>query len=164
MLGDRTFADLPIPYACVAFDLETCQPVVLREGRRATAVRASCSIPGVVTPVEWDGHLLVDGWGVNNLPISAARELGADEVIAVSLHAPLGRRPGGIEEIALVTLKAAITRASDDPATADVYIPVPLTGLSSLVRVSQAMRMVEAGRQAAERAMPAIRAATRGGG
>jgi NTE family protein len=51
LIGDRTFADLDIPFAAVATDLATGEQVVLREGRVASAVRASCSVPGIVAPI-----------------------------------------------------------------------------------------------------------------
>ncbi len=75
LLGDPEFADLEIPYAAMAADLATGEQVVLKEGRVAPAVQASCSVPGIATPVAIDGRLLADGGVVNNLPISAVRAL-----------------------------------------------------------------------------------------
>jgi NTE family protein len=158
-VGDLTFADLTLPYAAVATDLETGQPAILREGRIAPAVRASCSVPGAVTPVEWNGRLLADGGVVNNLPISVVRELGADIVIAVNLIHPPTRRPKGLVEILGLTLERLIARAGDDPSTADVQIPIPLRGLGSLLRLSLGRQMVAMGQQAAEQALPSIWAA-----
>jgi NTE family protein len=76
---------LPLPFACVATDLETGREVWLREGSTAAAVRASIALPGLFTPVDRDGRLLVDGGLVNPVPVSLARALGADVVIAVDL-------------------------------------------------------------------------------
>jgi NTE family protein len=156
--GDLTFADLTIPYAALATDLETCQPVILREGRVAPAVHASCAVPGVVAPVQWDGRLLVDGGMVNNLPISVIRDMGADVSIAVNLIVPPADCPTGLLQILGAAVETLIARAADDPATADVHIPLPLHGLGSLLRVSAGMRLVVLGQHAAERALPAIRA------
>jgi len=158
-IGDRTFADLELPYACVAADLATGDPVVLREGRVAPAVRASCSVAGFVSPVEVGGRWLTDGGAINNLPISVVRSLGAEVVIAVDLVVPLGRRPRDLLEITSVAIEMLIAHASDRPETADVYVPVPLASLGSLVRLSTADKTMAAGRRAAERALPAIRAA-----
>ncbi|HKX56709.1 MAG TPA: patatin-like phospholipase family protein [Xanthomonadales bacterium] len=83
------FDDLPIPFRAVATDLVTGQEVVLSEGSLPDALRASMSIPGIFSPVELDGRLLVDGGMANNLPMSVARELCADLVIAVDISAPL---------------------------------------------------------------------------
>ncbi|NWO04980.1 MAG: patatin-like phospholipase family protein [Alteromonadaceae bacterium] len=83
------FDDLPIPFRAVATDLETGVEVVIGQGNLAEAIRASMSIPGVYAPVERHGRLLVDGGIANNLPVSVARSLGADVVIAVDITDPL---------------------------------------------------------------------------
>lgn len=83
------FDRLPIPFRAVATDLLTQQQVVLEGGSLVQAVQASMTIPGVVAPMELDGQLLVDGGVVNNLPISVAKQLGVDSVIAVSIDLPL---------------------------------------------------------------------------
>lgn len=79
------FDRLPIPFRAVATDLETGDMVVLSKGNLATAVRASMSIPGVYAPVKLEGRLLVDGGIANNLPVSVAREMGADIIIAIDI-------------------------------------------------------------------------------
>jgi NTE family protein len=90
--GYRKFDQLPIPYRAVATDLVTGKPVVFSEGELARVMRASMSVPGAVDPVEIEGKLLVDGGLVNNLPVDAARAMGADIVIAVNLGTPLRTR------------------------------------------------------------------------
>ncbi len=81
----RDFSQLPIPFKAVAVDLVTGERVLLDRGSLAGAMRASMSIPGVFTPAELDGRLLVDGGIVANLPIDVVREMGADIVIAVNI-------------------------------------------------------------------------------
>lgn len=82
------FEDLPIPYAAVACDLESGKEVVLHEtGDVATAVRASCALPGVFVPIYDDGRILIDGGVVSNVPTKAVRKLGAEIVIAVDVLA-----------------------------------------------------------------------------
>ena len=82
---ERNFSDLPLPFACVATDLAIGHEVWLREGSVAAAIRASIALPGLFRPVPRDGQLLVDGGLVNPVPVSLARALGADVVIAVDL-------------------------------------------------------------------------------
>ncbi|NIO68755.1 MAG: patatin, partial [Anaerolineae bacterium] len=89
VIGDFQFADLAIPFSAVAADILTGQLVVLKEGSVAWAVRASCALPGIFTPVERGDQLLVDGGTINNLPVSVAQEMGADYIIAVDLLPPL---------------------------------------------------------------------------
>ncbi len=85
-VGDKTFADLRIPTACIACDLKTGEEVVLNQGKIATAVLASCSMPGVFPPVKWKGRQLVDGGVVGSVSVEMARKLGADCVIAVNVE------------------------------------------------------------------------------
>jgi NTE family protein len=79
------FSQLAIPFRAVAADIETGEAVVLDHGDLAEAIRASMSIPGVFSPMEIDGRLLVDGGIANNLPVDVVRDMGADLVIAVDV-------------------------------------------------------------------------------
>lgn len=92
-VADRPIGALALPFAAVATSLRTGAEVWLREGSTLDAVRASIALPGVFTPVRWEGGLLVDGGLVNPVPVSLARAMGADIVIAVDLGSDvLGRR------------------------------------------------------------------------
>jgi NTE family protein len=92
---DRPIEQLAMPFAAVATALHTGAEVWLREGSAVEAVRASIAVPGLLTPVLRDGVALVDGGLVNPVPVSLARAMGADKVIAVDLSADrLGRRLG----------------------------------------------------------------------
>jgi NTE family protein len=94
----RTFDDcgieeLPLPFAAVATALETGAEVWLRQGSTLDAVRASIAVPGLFAPVLHDEMVLADGGLVNPVPVSLARAMGADLVIAVDLGSDiLGRR------------------------------------------------------------------------
>ena len=83
---DRDFTALPHLFGCVATDLHHGHEVWLREGSVSAAVRASIALPGLIAPVWQDGRLLVDGALVNPVPVSLARAMGADLVIAVELN------------------------------------------------------------------------------
>ena len=81
-----SFDQLPIPFRCVATDLNALVPVVFSKGSVAEAVRASISIPGIFPPVKYNDHYLVDGAIVDNLPTDIAKaDLHSDVVIAVHL-------------------------------------------------------------------------------
>ena len=89
---DRPIEALTTPFAAVATALHSGDEVWLRSGSVADAVRASFALPGLFTPVWREGRLLADGGLVNPVPVSLARALGADVVIAVDLnHDKLGR-------------------------------------------------------------------------
>jgi NTE family protein len=79
----RDFDKLRIPYRAVATDFLTGKPVVLRQGDFVEAARASMSIPGVFSPRELDGKMLVDGGISMNLPIGPVQAMGADVIIAI---------------------------------------------------------------------------------
>ena len=94
---------LPIEFCAVATDIETGEEVALGSGDLVEAVRASISVPGIFTPVLSGERILVDGGLVNPVPISVARAMGAEVVIAVDLNhdivasknlRPLRRRAG----------------------------------------------------------------------
>jgi len=90
--GVSSFDSLPVPFRAVATDVENGEMVVLTKGDLAEALRASMAIPGAFAPQEIDGRLLVDGFLSQNLPVSVAREWGADVIIAVDVGAPLYTR------------------------------------------------------------------------
>lgn len=83
------FDSLAIPFRVVAGDLATGEAVVFSSGSLPTAVRASMSIPGLFSPVELDGRLLVDGGIANNLPVDVMRDMDVDHIIAVDIATPL---------------------------------------------------------------------------
>lgn len=78
--------DTRIPFCCVSTNLSTRQAVCIDRGLMVDAVRASLSIPGVFTPAQRDGNILVDGGLVNPIPIDVVREMGAEVVVAVDLN------------------------------------------------------------------------------
>jgi NTE family protein len=84
---DRAIEDLAIPFAAVATSLKTGAEIWLRDGSTLEAVRASIALPGLFEPSLKDGVILVDGGLVNPVPVSLARAMGADFVIAVDLTA-----------------------------------------------------------------------------
>ena len=90
--GYVRFDDMPIQYRAVATDLVTGKAVVFSEGDLANVMRASMSVPGAVAPAEYAGMTLVDGMLTSNLPVDAARAMGADIVIAVNVGTPLLKR------------------------------------------------------------------------
>lgn len=80
------FDDCQMPFGAVATNLSTGREIWFTEGDLHLAVRASCSMPGLMSPVPHNGYWLVDGGVVNPVPISLTRALGADIVIAVDLQ------------------------------------------------------------------------------
>ncbi len=105
--GVTNFDDMPIPFRCVATDMQNGEAVVLHEGSLAQSVRASMAIPGIFTPVELNGRILSDGGMVQNIPVETVKAMDSDVVIAIELHYP----PGDVGQLG--TLVGVLSRAID---------------------------------------------------
>ena len=105
----RDISELQMPFTAVATELDTGREVWLQDGGVVDAVRASIAIPGIFTPIWHDGVWLVDGGLANPVPVSAARAMRADCVIAIDLNNDIlnGRDLGG----AVDTRPEAVVRA-----------------------------------------------------
>lgn len=89
--GTWDIEDYWLPFFCVSTDVTNSRQVVHKRGNSARAIRTSVSIPGILPPVPEDGHLLVDGGVVNNLPIDVMRDMNPfGRVIAIDVGAPTG--------------------------------------------------------------------------
>ncbi|MEW5868629.1 MAG: patatin-like phospholipase family protein [Chloroflexota bacterium] len=157
-LGELDFADLKVPLTVVATDIEHGQPVVLRQGPVARAVRASCSLPGAVAPVEWQGHWLCDGGLSDMVPVDVLREMGAEYVIGVDIFGFKIRSYLGPIGYLLAGLEILLERAGGGIDEADCLIAPELSGKTYL-RFSRRFELYELGRRAALEKLPCIRAA-----
>ena len=86
-IGRRLIEELPVKFAAIATEVATGHEIWLTHGRLIEALRASYALPGIFSPVMIGDRWLVDGALVNPVPVSAARALGAEIVIAVNLNA-----------------------------------------------------------------------------
>ena len=99
--GKHMIQDMPLPFSAVATELHYGREVWLRSGDLWSAVRASMSMPGVLTPMYLDDRWLVDGGLVNPIPISTCRAMGADFIIGVNINGDLlGLASSETEDIA----------------------------------------------------------------
>jgi NTE family protein len=91
--GYHDFNRLPIPFRAIATDLVTGKAVVFDNGDLVNVMRASMSVPGAITPAEFDGKILVDGMLTSNLPVETALKVWQpDVIIAVNVGTPLLKR------------------------------------------------------------------------
>ena len=150
---------LRIPFAAVAADLESGEPVALKSGSVARAVRASNALPGIFSPVSYQGKLLADGCVADNLPVDAARALGADIVIAVDLldGKPAAQANNIFETLVQSVFLMARRAAGGKLKSADVVIR-PKLGSAGLMDFTRKKELVALGMAAAEEALPALRA------
>lgn len=184
LLGSEqlTFADLRLPLAVVATDLEAGEPVLLHSGPLIPALLATAAFPIVFAPVYHQGRWLVDGGALNNVPVDIVRQLGADRVIAVTTPSVVRLLPATEEPrpalgprsllaalfhptewklpllIGEQTVGIAIDALNDlrfQRYPPDLVITVP-TEMAGVFATDHSAEMVQAGREAARQALPAL--------
>ena len=144
-LRDRTIENLPNRFAAVTTEFGTGHEVWLQRGHLATAIRASYAIPGIFEPVKVAGRWLFDGALVNPIPVSTARAMGADMVIAINLNSEqIGRST-------VISVHVA-DPGTPDPVSAGASLLQPVRG------VAQAMSQYFSGKSAMPDGAPSIAA------
>jgi len=156
-IGVKDISELHIPFAAVAMDLTTGRELVIDQGPIGEAVRASCAIPGVFTPLEKNEAVLVDGGLVNFLPVETVRRMGADYVIAVKLvpSPHPSKKPENIFQILFYSFEYMVRELAKRAPEGDVTITPNLVGLNSR-DFHQKDILVQRGIEAAEAALPKI--------
>ena len=127
------FNQLPIPFLCVAVDIEAEEKVVFKEGNLPNALRASMSIPSVFVPMEIDGRKYVDGGIIDNFPVGEVKKMGADIIIGVDVgHGSQEKKEANL----ITTLEDIIFLYSarlmeENKKSVDIYINPDLKGLGT---------------------------------
>lgn len=119
------FNKLPIPFLCIATDIETGQQIVLDKGYLAKALLASSAFPSIFSPVELDGKLLVDGGVSNNFPVDEIRKLGADIIIGVDVQDEIKDRNSlndATKILVQINNLQMIEKMKSNKAATDIYI------------------------------------------
>jgi NTE family protein len=157
-LGNRPIEKLPRRLGIVSTELDSGQKVVFRTGNTGQAVRASASIPNVFLPVVIGGKRYVDGGLVSPVPVSAAREMGADFVIAVDISAkPKAGKATGLFSMLdqSFNIMSGPTLAAE-LKQADVVIRPNVLNIGSADFEARHQAILE-GEKAAQQLMPLIR-------
>jgi len=159
-VNHRAIQELKLPFAAVATQLETGERTVFIRGNTGQAVRASSSIPGVFEPVLIGDKHYVDGGVVSPVPVDAARQLGADFVIAVDISAtPSGSNPQGMVNIVGQSITIMGRQlGKQELARADFVIKPNITGIGATDFDRKNQAILE-GERATLAAIPALRAA-----
>lgn len=158
LLNKRPLEKLNRPFATVATDLASGERVVFRSGDSGMAVRASAAVPGVFQPTQFRNHTYVDGGLTSPVPVQAAREMGADFVIAVDISAkPEGQPIDSVTAILwqTTTVMGGII-AANELKTADVVIRPKLPYVKSWDFTARNDAVLE-GERAAQSALPTLR-------
>lgn len=158
LLQRKTLEKLNKPFATVATDLNTGERMVFRSGDTGMAVRASAAVPGVFQPTQIRGRTYADGGLTSPVPVQAARDMGADIVIAVDISAKAEGQP--IDSMTSIlwqttTIMGGII-ASNELKTADVVIRPKLPYVKSWDFTARNEAVLE-GERAAQSALPALR-------
>ncbi len=159
MVKNTPIEKMRIPFYAVAANIQNGQEAVFSRGNTGTAVRASCSIPGIFRPVKIDGKMYVDGGVVSPIAVDAARRLGANIVIAVDISADIdARQPEGTVEMILQAIGIMHSKISAiQLARADVIIRPKVGRISSADFDKSVDAMIE-GEKAALEVLPTIQA------
>jgi len=170
-LGVGNIEDMPLPFFCISSDLSVAAELLHNHGVLWRAVRASIAIPGVVAPVIQDGHFLVDGALLNNLPVDHMLSHNPGPVVAIDVsdnepyftdekeiptasrylwRRVIGKPPGVpsiLETLLRSTALAGSNRVNTNKTNADIYIKPDLTRFGML-EFKAANAIIEAGHQA----------------
>jgi NTE family protein len=147
LLGeDPLIEDLPRRFAAVTTDLRTRRIVALDSGRLSTALRATMAVPGLLPPVRVGGRLLADGGMVDNVPFGTAREIGAERVVVVRLHAKG-------ENVRMMRTVANTAELVQDPS---VVLIQPEMERMAQWSMRDVPRLIAEGRRAAEAAFDGV--------
>ncbi len=137
-LGERDIEKLPLPLSIIATDIGNGKKVIFREGSLTKAMRASMSVPGLMAPIDHQGHKLVDGGLVDNMPIEEARtRCQADVVIAVNVGSPLMNADdvGSLLTVSVqmvnILTEQNVTRSLASLKPTDIYIAPNLDGITA---------------------------------
>lgn len=160
LVKNRPLEQMAKPFAAVAVDLDSGERIIFNRGNTGQAVRASCSIPGVFQPAVIAGKRYVDGGLVSPVPVDAARQLGADIVIAVDISSKAkdGKAAGILSNLNQTITIMGQKLGEQEMTRADVIIR-PRVGQIGAADLDQKHVALLEGEKAAQDALPALRAA-----
>ena len=119
------FSKLPIPFFCIATDVENGEEIIIEKGSMALALRASGSFPTLLNPVTIDNKLLVDGGVANNFPITIMKAKGMDIIIGVDVEGRLFNKENLNSAIAILNQIVSYQlyqKSEKEKELLDVYI------------------------------------------
>jgi len=149
-IGNTTFEKLRLPFYAVATNLKTGTLKTFHSGPVIPAIRASCAMPGIFSPIKINGELYCDGGILMKIPCTVLRDAGADFIIAVDLvHAQQKRSPKNIIEVIRRSADIAATvQVQTELESADLVIKPILPDLNKFGFNHNAIQ-IERGKQAA---------------
>lgn len=145
------FSKLPIPFVCIATDIETGEEVVLDSGYLPQAIMASGTLPSLFEPSSIDDRVLIDGGVVNNYPIDKVRNMGADVIIGIDVQHDLSKRDAllsATEILSQINNYRTVRDMLEKSKKTDIYIK-PDIEVFSVIEFDKAEEIIEKGVSAA---------------
>ncbi|RRQ50848.1 patatin [Maribacter algicola] len=146
------FSQLPIPFVCIATDIETGEEVVLDSGYLPQAIMASGTLPSLFEPSSIDGRVLIDGGVVNNYPIDKVRNMGADVIIGIDVQHDLSKRDAllsATEILSQINNYRTVRDMMEKSKKTDIYIKPDIEAFS-VIEFDKADAIIEKGVTAAK--------------
>ncbi len=146
------FDQLPIPFFCIATDVETGKEVILDSGYLPRAVTASGALPSLFSPVTIQDTILIDGGVVNNYPVAEVKAKGADIIIGVDVQDTLRTRKmlkSALDVMVQISNYRTIDEMVGKRAQTDIYIN-PAIDDFNVVSFDEGRKIVQAGEDAVE--------------
>lgn len=147
----RDFNKLPIPFVCIATDIETGKEVIIHDGYLPQAMLASSAFPTLFSPIELNGKLLIDGGVSNNYPIEEVRKMGADIIIGVDVQDDLKDRKS-LKDATRILVQISnlqmIESMKEKIKSTDIYIKPDISNFS-VISFDQGKEIIKKGEEAA---------------
>jgi len=153
------FSELPIPFFCVATNLENGKAEILEDGFLPEAVRASGSFPTLLDPVEINGKLLTDGGVTNNFPVDIMKERGVDIIIGIDVQDKLKGQKGlnSAIEIVMQIVSFQMYNNSDNMRNkADIYIHPDISDFN-VISFDLTQDIISSGQSATSKQLTALK-------
>ncbi|NNL81416.1 MAG: patatin-like phospholipase family protein, partial [Flavobacteriaceae bacterium] len=145
------FKELPIPFFCIATNIETGEEVILDKGSLPQAIEASGAFPSLFQPVEIDGKLLIDGGVLNNYPVEKLRAKGMDLIVGVDVQDELAVREelrSAPDILLQISNFRTIKAMKEKSGKTDIYIKPDIKDFT-VISFSQGGQIIENGKKAA---------------
>lgn len=160
--GNINIEDLPIKFKAVCSDIVTGEKYIFDKGKLALAIRASCAIPAIFSPVKFQGKLLIDGGAISPIPISEIDMVKDEKIVAVGLYGKIFPKSysklvkANLTQVAFVAMKVMVRQLSEyNLEKAGVKI-LPMVDDINILNFVKSKNYVQIGYEATMEKMPEI--------
>ncbi|MFA6007854.1 MAG: patatin-like phospholipase family protein [Candidatus Shapirobacteria bacterium] len=162
LCGQKSIENLPIKFKAVCTDLITGQKYVFDQGKLVTAIRASCAVPAIFSPIKYEGKILIDGGAISPIPVSEVEAKNGEKVVAVGLYSKIFPKSyrklsrATLPQIAYSSMQTMVCQLSERNLNeADIQILPPVEDINVLNFV-RAKKYIQIGYDTTIKMMPTI--------